>query len=354
VGVRHGDHCAERDLWIRLIRKVQQGAGFQVQSSDEEEQTRKRQEEKARKQLPTGKSAEAYKAVMRARYDLQVAENEVQRLEKLQSSDPSEAHTSQLQAARSALRHAAETVSTAESAVDEAAPESMAPPVSVASPPGKAPAGGAGAGASVPKIDTSGKGKRAPPGKEARPARDEHSAESGGNDDDDDDTSSAESANGAMSARSGDGALLTARGAHDDAPMSPKANASATKDAGASVEGAGSAPATTTGAVASATTSTTTASTTTSSAATDAKSSEPPTTASIVSLLRKATNEGQMKRRLEASKSVGNDVGGGWIEQVEVDGHMVTLVKGNACWGGGVEEGRGGEHCMTTRVTQAR
>lgn len=45
---------ADRDAWIKLIRRVIQGAGFQVLSADEEELARKRLEDKARKQLPTG------------------------------------------------------------------------------------------------------------------------------------------------------------------------------------------------------------------------------------------------------------------------------------------------------------
>lgn len=97
----------ERDVWIKLIRKVIQSTGFQVLTSDEEEQTRKRLEDKARKQLPTGKSAEAYKAMMRARYDVQVADSEVARLEKLVVSDPSDAHSAQLEAAKSAAKAAA-------------------------------------------------------------------------------------------------------------------------------------------------------------------------------------------------------------------------------------------------------
>ena len=53
-----------------------QSAGFQLLNEDDEEMVRKRLEEKARKQLPTGKSAEEYKAMMRAKYEAQLRENE--------------------------------------------------------------------------------------------------------------------------------------------------------------------------------------------------------------------------------------------------------------------------------------
>eukprot|EP00019_Armaparvus_languidus_P010863 CAMPEP_0168588260 /NCGR_PEP_ID=MMETSP0420-20121227/5351_1 /TAXON_ID=498008 /ORGANISM="Pessonella sp." /LENGTH=842 /DNA_ID=CAMNT_0008623663 /DNA_START=5 /DNA_END=2530 /DNA_ORIENTATION=- len=316
---------ADRDAWIKLIRRVIQGAGFQVLSADEEELARKRLEDKARKQLPTGKNAEEYKAMMRAKYEAQLKEHE--QLVKSGKLAAVTGTSASLAGNKAQSMPARTTSSKAEK------PNNTSNRIKVRK-----------------RVEPSGDKAAL-----VNAAGDEHDADAESAVSMDEDTKTSESAkvepaDAAASRRrrrKSDEARVTAAGgaadaatsaeSHDDEAAAGEKSGSASKEKSEGKEKSGAKGKADVGGAAASTSGDDAKPSKTKANAGD-KASEKPTTESIVSLLEKATSEAKAKRQLTqsqqaqtaaaASAASAKDVPEGVeTEQIEIDGQVITLVK---------------------------